>query len=174
MQAEAESTDLYRQPVLDSFKLLMYNFWYNQIKADYGSKACLLYTDTYSLLFQIETEDVYADMKSRAYEYDFSDYPKNNPCHNTENKKVVGKFKDECSNLPTAEFVGLRPKMYSILKASGDNIKKAKGIQRTVVKKDLRHELYKQCLNEREEIKHTQVLIRSHGHQMGVYEQRTE
>ena len=30
------------QPVLDNSKLLMYYFWYNQIKAEYGNKASLL------------------------------------------------------------------------------------------------------------------------------------
>jgi len=61
---------------------------------------------------------------------------------------VVGKFKDECNSRPITEFVGLRPKMYSILEASGRIIKKAKGVQGIVVRKDLCHELYKQCLNQ--------------------------
>ena len=39
------------------------------------------------------------------------------------------------------------------------------------MKKDLRHELYKQCLDEHKEMKHKQIVIRSRGHQMGVYEQ---
>ena len=159
------------QTVLDSSKHLMYDFWFNQIKAKFGGKAGLLYTDTDSLLFEVETENVYKDMKQSTEKYDFSDYPKNHSCYSTANKKVVGKFKDECCGRPIAEFVGLRPKMYSILGASENNIKKAKGVQRVVVKKDLRHELYKQCLDERKEIKHKQIVIRSQGHQMGVYEQ---
>jgi hypothetical protein len=40
------------------------------------------------------------------------------------------------------------------------------------VKKDLHHELYKQCLFDRIELKHRQVCIRSHVHQIGVYEQK--
>ena len=159
------------QSVLENSKLLMYDFWYNDIKAEYGEKVSLLYTDTDSLLFQVETEDVYADMKANAAQYEFSDYPRDHPCHSIENKKVVGKFKDECCSRPITEFVGLRPRMYSILEVNGDNIKKAKGVLKTVVKKDLRHELYKQCLDEHKEMKHKQIVIRSHGHQMGVYEQ---
>jgi len=61
--------------------------------------------------------------------------------------------------------------MYSIFGANGDNIRKAKGVVRTVVKKDLRHELYKQCLDEHKEMKHKKIVIRSRGRQMGVYEQ---
>ena len=98
---------------------------YNYIKAEYGDKVSLLCTDTDSLLFQVETEDIYADMRKRAKEYDFSDYPKDHPCYSTENKKVVGKFKDECCCRPITEFVGLRPKMYSILEAGGSNVRKA-------------------------------------------------
>ena len=46
----------------------------NQIKVEYGDNACLLYTDTDCLLFQVQTEDV--DMRKSAEKYDFSDYPK--------------------------------------------------------------------------------------------------
>jgi len=102
------------QSVLEYSELLMYDFWYNHIKAEYGDKASLLYTDTDSLLYQVETEDVYADMKANATQYDFSDYPRDHPNHSIENKKVVGKFKDECYDRPIGEFLGLRPKMYSI------------------------------------------------------------
>jgi len=84
---------------------------------------------------------------------------------------VVGKFKDECNGRTITEFVGLRPKIYSILEVNGDNIRKANGVQKTVVKKDLRHELYKQCLDEHKEMKHKQIVIRSRAHQIGVYEQ---
>jgi len=159
------------QAILDNSKLLMYDFWYNHIKAEYGNKASLLYTDTDSLLFQVETDDVYADMKANTTQYDFSDYPRDHPNHSIENKKVVGKFKDECCSRPIIEFVGVRPKMYSILMVNGGNIRKAKGVQQAVVKKDLHHELYKQCLDEHKLMKHKQIVIHSHGHQMGVYEQ---
>ena len=39
----------------------MYDFWYNHIKRKYGDRAKLCYTDTDSLIIEIETEDVYAD-----------------------------------------------------------------------------------------------------------------
>jgi len=137
------------QPVLDNSKLL------NQIKVEYGDKACLLYTDTDCLLFQVQTEDV--DMRKSAEKYDFSDYPKYHRCYSTENKKVIDKFKDECNGRPITEFVGLRPKMYSILEFNKDNIRKTKGVQKPVVKKDLRHVLYKQCLDKHREMKRKQL-----------------
>jgi len=103
--------------ILDNSKILMYDFFYNELKKKYGSKVELLYTDTDSLLITIETEDVYEDMKNNMHLYDTSDYPNEHPLHSNKNKKVLGKMKDECAGTPIAEYIGLRPKMYSILKA---------------------------------------------------------
>jgi len=103
--------------ILDNSKILLYDFFYNELKKKYGSKCELLYTDTDSLLILIETEYVYEDMKNNTDLYDTSDYPKEHPLHSNTNKKVLGKMKDECAGTPITEYVGLRPKMYSILKA---------------------------------------------------------
>ena len=48
--------------VLDLSKLLMYDFHYNIIKKRHGNRAKLLFTDTDSLAYSIETPNVYADM----------------------------------------------------------------------------------------------------------------
>ena len=120
--------------ILDNSKILMYEFFYNELKK-YGSRCELLYTDTDSLLLEIKTDDVYKDIKSNENLYDKSDYPKEHPLHSNTNKKVLGKMKDECAGAPIAECVCLRLKMYSILKEDEKNIKKAKGVKRSVVKK---------------------------------------
>ena len=53
----------------------MYDFHFNYIKRKYGDKAKLLFTDTDSLMYEIQTEDFYkdisADVKDR---FDTSDY----------------------------------------------------------------------------------------------------
>ena len=62
--------------ILDNSKILMYYFFYNELKKQYGSRCELLYTDTDSLLLEIETDDVYKDIETSKNLYDTSDYPK--------------------------------------------------------------------------------------------------
>ena len=71
-----------------------------------------MYTDTDSLLLEIETDDVYKDIETNKNLYDTSDYPKEHPLYSNSNKKVLGKMKDECAGTPIEECVCLRPKMY--------------------------------------------------------------
>ena len=54
------------------------NVFYNHLKARYGPKCELIYTDTDSLL--LKTEDVYKDMREDSWLYDMSNYPKD-PLH---------------------------------------------------------------------------------------------
>jgi hypothetical protein len=171
--------------VLDMSKELMYDFHYNNIKKKYGSKATLLMTDTDSLLYHIETDDVYKDIKEDITSYDTSEYPKDHFLYSKDNEKVVGKFKDEASSMIISSFVGLRSKMYSYemsnpemdLDKSG-NIKKhqkAKGIPRNVVSKSIDHQLFQRCLSE-SDFKHTVSFssLRSYKHKIfGITQEKT-
>ena len=102
--------------ILDLSKTLMYEFHYNYIKNQYGQKAKLLFTDTDSLAYEIETDDIYKDFWNDKEKFDNSDYPQYHKYFDTTNKKVIGKFKDEAAGIPITEFVGLRSKMYSYIK----------------------------------------------------------
>ena len=84
--------------ILDLSKLLMYDFHYNYIKKSYGAK--LLFTDTCSLVYEVETDDVYEDFYKDKDLFDFSDYPQDSMELHSKffdlvNKKVIGQMKDE-------------------------------------------------------------------------------
>ena len=114
--------------ILDLSKMLMYDFHNNYIKKKYGDRAKLLFTDTDSLTYEIETEDVYQDVWNDKDKFDNSDSPEKSPYYDNTNKKVIGKFKDEAVSTPIVEFVGLKSKMYSYIKNDEKGGKTAKGI----------------------------------------------
>ena len=150
--------------VLDLSKHLMYDWYYNNLKKKYGENCTLLYTDTDSLLVDIKTKDVYKDMSETKDEYDFSDYPTDHPLYDETNKKVICKLKDECAGTPIAEYIGLRPKLYSVLRTDEQIIKKAKGVKKYVIKKQIKFENYKDALFNKKTYTHKMNMLRSKQH----------
>jgi len=63
--------------ILDLSKILIYTFHYNYMKKKYCDKAKLLYSDTDSLIYEMQTEDFYADIaRDVDLWFDTSEYPK--------------------------------------------------------------------------------------------------
>ena len=153
--------------ILDLSKTLMFDFHYKYIIPKYGNKAKLLFTDTDSFLYEIQTEDFYkdisGDVKNR---FDTSDYPEGHPSGipTGVNKKVLGMFKDEAAGKNITEFVGLRAKLYSYKMEEGKENKKCKGIKKAVVEKSISHKDYKTCLETGKEQLRRQNIIRSYEH----------
>ena len=156
--------------ILDLSKTLIYDFHYNYIKHKYDNKAKLLFTDTDSLTNEIETADAYADFWQNKDKFDNSDYNIESPFYNIDNKKVIGKLKDETAGIPITEFIGLRSKMYSYVKDNEQTARTAKGIKKQVIKKILTHDNYKEVLFNSEQMQHTMKTIRSKNHQLGSFE----
>ena len=76
-------------------------------------------------------------------------------------------MKDEFSGRPVAEYVGLRQKMYSILEASGSNIKKGYVcVKKNVVKKRIHHERYKEALVNMQSFHNGVDVLRSERHRI--------
>ena len=152
--------------ILDLSKTLMYDFHYNYIKDKYKEKARLLFTDTDSLTYEIEAEDVYKDFWKDKDRFDNSDYPESSPYFDKTNKKVIGKFKDEAAGIPIIEFIGLRSKMYSYIKDNNKGGKTAKGIK----KNNITHDNYESTLLNNDQMYHKMKTIRSENHELSSYE----
>ena len=155
--------------ILDLSKTIMYDFHYNYIIPKYGDKVKLFFTDTESLMYEIETEDFYKDISEDVKNrFDTSDYPENHPSGIPTgiNKKVLGMFKDEAAGKIIKEFVGLRAKLYSFVMDGGEESKKCKGIKKQVVENSITHEDYKTCLLTGKEQLRKQNIIRSYEHEV--------
>ena len=154
--------------ILDLSKTLMYDFHYNYIRKKFPD-CQLLFTDTDSLFYHIKTErDVYEEFWKDRSLFDNSDYLESSKFYFKENKKVIGKFKDEAAGKPILEFVGLKSKMYSYKKESGEN-KTAKGVKKKVIKNEIVHSDYLNVLLNSEKMHHQMRSIRSDRHQISSY-----
>ena len=150
--------------ILDISKTLMYDLHYGFIKRKYSNNAKLLYTDTDSLVYEIETKNIKKDLFKNKEWFDLSDI--NDPEYDDDsNKKVIGKMKPEYPNESIEEFIGLRSKMYSTLFSSGLECKKAKGIVKSVVQ-NLKHNKYKKILESGKQMHSNMTVIRSHKHKL--------
>ena len=155
------------QAILDLSKTLMFDFHYNYIRKKYGNKAELLFTDTDSLMYHIQTDEFYSDIVLDIKDkFDTPDYP---PDHASGiltgvNKKVIGMFKDEVAGKQITHFVGLRPKLYSFKIENCKEVRKCKGIKKNVVKKEIKFDDYVKCLFSGEKQMKTMKIIRSENH----------
>ena len=102
----------------------MYELHYKYIKSKFD--ADLLFTDTYSLVYENKNEDVYEDFHQNKNVFGFSDYPMNSKFFDLANKRVIGKMKYEFKGKTISEFVGLKSKMYSLIAADDEEVKEAK------------------------------------------------
>ena len=79
-------------------------------------------------------------------------------------------MKDGSNGEIMEEFVDFRAKMYS-LETKKEEMKKAKGVKKNAVKKDISHQDYVDCLFEERKFIHTIQTIRSFKHQLYTIKQ---
>ena len=151
--------------ILDLSKTLIYKFHYDTIKKKYRDRAELLFTDTDSLCYEIQTSNLTADRKEDIDKYDTSNYPENHDLYSCRYKKQIGKMKDETAGNAIIEFVGLRAKLYCF-KTNEYETKKAKGVKKKVIEKDIKMDEYKKVLFKKEEIYKKMTNIQSKNHEL--------
>jgi hypothetical protein len=163
--------------ILELSKLHMYTLHYDKIKNLYGDKATLMYMDTDSLVYEIETHDVYADLAHLSGDpllsknggiFDLSVYPKTVPWYADSNRGVLGTLKDEFAshdgrlNMVT-EFSCLRSKCYSLTTLAGEEVKKCKGVVKTELNR-LSHADFVKCNAGGGVVEVTQTTFKTHNH----------
>jgi len=153
--------------ILDISKTCLYEFHHEYLLPLYREKCKIMYTDTDSLINNIECDDVYDIMKRDIAKFDTSDYPIDNAYGiPLVNKKVPGLMKDENNGAIMTEFVGLRAKMYALRVDGKKDTKKVKGIKSNVVAQSITFDDYTRCLQDEIDMTRTQSRIRSKLHEV--------
>ncbi|KYQ47079.1 hypothetical protein ALC60_13906 [Trachymyrmex zeteki] len=153
--------------ILEISKMRLYEFHYDYVIPLYRDKYKIMYTDTDSLIYLLECENVYENIKRDIARFDTSDYPEGNaydiPRVNT---KIHGLMKDENNGAIMTEFVGLRAKMYAFRVIGRSDTKRIKGVKKNVVAKTITFDDYTRCLNDVMEQLRRQSCIRSTLHEV--------
>lgn len=160
--------------ILDMSKYWIYKFYYQRLKTSFDNVQ-LLGQDTDSLIIKVKSENVSHVIAENYKYYDFSEIAKDSEMYNylknyyennltnvfdsfkdflNYNKKVPGPFKDEHNGYKVLEFVGLRPKLYSLIDETDTIHNAGKGVPRIIDYNNKRitinsgnnMELYKQVL----------------------------
>ncbi|XP_070170724.1 uncharacterized protein [Polyergus mexicanus] len=153
--------------ILDISKIRLYEFHYEYMLPLYRDKCKIMYTDTDSLIYRVECEDIYENMKRDIDKFDTSDYAMGNAYGMPlANKKIPGAMKDENAGAIMTEFIGLRTKMYALRVAGKSDTKRIKGVKSGVVARTITFDDYARCLRQGIEMKREQFCIRSELHEM--------
>ena len=78
-------------------------------------------------------------------------------------------MKDETFGVPIKGFVGLKPKMYTLITEDNHESKKTKGINKKVVDDELKYEDCKNVLFSRSYLRHEMNTIQGKDHNIGPY-----
>ena len=114
--------------------------------------------DTGSFVVYIKTDDIYKDIaEDIETRFDTLNNELDRWLPKGKNKKIIGLMKDEVGGKIITKFVGLRAKTCRYLIDDVSKDKKAKDRKKRVIKRKLRFENYKNCLEATElenKIKH--------------------
>ena len=91
---------------LDLSRTVMYEFWYDYVKLNYGEKAKLLYGYR-QLRCSCKTDDIYKDIAEDVEtRFGTSNYELDRPLLKGKNKKVIGLMEVKLGRKILKEFVG--------------------------------------------------------------------
>ena len=105
------------------------------------NNAKLLFTDTNSLVEEMEADKIDEDFYENKNLLDFSVYPQDSKSFDFVSKNVIGKMKDVFKGTLISEFVESNSKMYFLIAVDAGESKKAKGVNKNFVK-NIMHKKY--------------------------------
>lgn len=130
--------------ILELAKLRTYDFYYGFVKPAFkDGSVSFLAGDTDSFVLKIDRisiEKVENILQANRSIFDFSNLPEKHRLKHDANRMVPGKVKFELGDAVCLEFCALSPKCYSMMTDKG--FRQA----RKGSKREIKHELYKQCL----------------------------
>ena len=151
--------------ILDLSKRHMSWFHYTYMKQNF--RTLVLYSDTDSLNYEIESEDLYADLKQNEQvhpEFDFSNYKEDNQLYSKHQKLETVKFKDEVGGKIIQSIVALKSKLYSIAMGYQQKIS-AKGNTKHA-QKNLQHSVFYRILEKETLLRTLNYTIKSERHNL--------
>ena len=155
--------------ILELSKLHIYETYYDTLQPYFGQENLQLhYIDTDGMISNMKRKDIIKDLKNLEDIFDFNNLDENHELYSEKNKKIIGKFKNECpKNIWIDEFICLRSKTYSFkCKDNTESKNKIKGISKSQ-SKHIKFEEYYNCLFSGEYQKECdKYIIRSLSHEM--------
>ena len=152
-----------RYTVLEISKWEMYHVHYNFVIRKFNTR--LLFTDTDSLCYELYEKNPYKEMYKYKELLDLSNFPVSSKYYCSDNKKIVGKMKDEYGGKSIVKFVGLKFKMYSILDENNNKRITSKGHNGFIEFQEFYDILLKKKI-----LRLTMRRIGSKNHNLGTYE----
>ena len=132
------------------------------MKPKYREKAKLCYMDTDTFILYIKTENFYVNVsKDIERRFDTSSYELQRPLPKGENKKIIGLITDKLGSKQVEVFVTMKPKTYSYLTGYNNENKKYKVHKYGVIKRKIKFEDQKYCLEALQVEKKVNELIQN-------------
>ena len=140
----------------------MYNFHYNFMTKIFNTK--LLFTDTDTLCYEIHVK-IFKKIYKYKELFNLSNFSVNSKYYCNDNKKVVGKMKDEYDGKSFSQFIGLKSKMYSKLDENNNEKNTNKGHNAFIEFQE-----FKDTLFQKKSLRHKMRGIKSKNYTLGTHE----
>ena len=150
--------------VLEISKWEMQNIHYNFVIRFNTRLLFIVMNYTDSSCYELHEKNPYKRIHKHKELFDLSNFPVSSKYYCSDNKKVVGKMKDEYGGKSILKFVDLKSKMYSILDESNNKKSTNKGHNAFIEFQEFHDTLFQKKI-----LRHQMRGIKSKNHNLGSY-----